>query len=439
MATATFDLVVTGGTVVTCDAAMSVFADGAVGVRDGAIAAVGPADEVGRDAVRLVDATGRIVMPGLVDAHCHAADSLFRGLVENLALEPWLQTVWKAERAILNPHTCRLGARLGLAELALGGVTAVMDMFWHPEETVAAARRLGVRIATGGIFFDHPGMDGFTVERRRADAEAFFEAFGADPMVTAGVLPHGTYTVGPEQLAAARDLAAARGGFFHIHAAETRAEQATVAERYGRSVVRHLADLGCLGPRTLLAHCVHLDEEEIALLAASGTRVVHNPLSNLKLASGFAPVPALLKAGVDVALGTDGAISGNDLDMWLAIRLAATLHKAATGDAEAVTSHEALRMATIGGARALGIDDRAGSLETGKRADLILVSTERVHAAPLFDPVTHLVYCAGRGDVTDVFVDGRPVVEAGRLVGEDLPSLLAEVRALQPRIAASIR
>lgn len=440
MATGEFDLVVTGATVVTCDPAMTVHAPGTIAVRNGEIVAVlGPGEDLAHRAARVIDARGHILMPGLVNAHCHAADSLFRGLVENLPLEPWLQTVWKAERAILDPNSCHLGARLGLAELLLSGVTAVMDMFWHPEETARAAHRLGIRVATGGIFFDYPGMDGFTVERRRADAERFFDLFDGDPLVTAGTLPHGTYTVGPEQLAAARDVARARNGFFHIHAAETRAEQTTVTERYGRSVIRHLAALDCLGPQTLLAHCVHLDAEEIDLLARTGTKVVHNPLSNMKLASGFAPVPALLGAGVDVSLGTDGAISGNDIDMWLAIRLAATLHKAVTGDAAAVTSHQALRMATVAGAAALGLSDRIGSIEVGKRADFILLTTERAHAVPMFDPVTHLVFSAGKADVTDVFVDGRQVVEAGRLCSDDLPALLAEVRALQPTIAASIR
>lgn len=438
MAAPTHDLVITGACVLTCDPAGSVIADGAVAVRDGKIVAVGTAEAIGRDADRVIAVRDRILMPGLVNMHCHAGDSLFRGLVEGLPLEPWLQTVWKAERAILDAGTCNLGARLGFAELLSSGVTTVMDMFWHPEETVRAARALGIRVATGGIFFDHPGMDGFTVERRRADAEAFAAAHAGDPMVFVGTLPHGTYTVGPDQLAAASAVAAAAGGFFSTHAAETRAEQATVTERYGRTVIRHLDALGLLGPRTVLAHCVHLDAEEIGLLAASRTHVVHNPASNLKLASGFAPVPAMMAAGVNVTLGTDGAISGNDIDLWLAMRLAATLHKAVTGDATAVSADDALRMATVNGARALGAADRIGSIEPGKEADMILLATDRAHAAPLFDPVSHVVFAAGKGDVTDVFVAGRPVVEDGRLTTTDLAALIDEVRALEPRVRAAI-
>jgi 5-methylthioadenosine/S-adenosylhomocysteine deaminase len=281
-------------------------------------------------------------------------------------------------------------------------------------------------------------MDGAVSDVRRAAAESFCRRHAADPFVFTGVMPHGTYTVGPANLIAAGEVARSHGGFFCTHAAETRAEQATVVERYGARVIHHLDRLGLLGPRTVLAHCVHLEDGEIAALASSGTHVVHNPMSNLKLASGFAPVPQLLAAGVNVTLGTDGAISGNDIDLWLAMRLAATLHKAASGDAAAVPTAEALRMATINGARALGAADRIGSLEPGKQADFVLVATDRVHAVPMFDPVTHLVYAAGKGDVTDVYVAGRPIVAGGRLLTADVPAILADVRALVPRIRASI-
>ena len=433
-----FDLVVRAAHVVTCDDAMTVIADGAVAIRDGRIVAVGPASALPVDGAAVVEAKDRILAPGLINMHCHAGDSLFRGLVENLPLEPWLQTVWKAERATLNPATCRLGAELGLAELLLSGVTTVMDMFWFPQETVRAANALGVRIATGGIFFDSPGMDGHLADRRLADATAFFDAFEDDPFVFPGCLPHGTYTVSPEHLKNSARLSRSRGGFWCTHAAETIAEQTMVTERHGRRVIAHLADLGLLGPDVVLAHCVHLDEAEIDLLAASGTHVVHNPMSNLKLASGFAPVPALLAAGINVTLGTDGAISGNDLDMWLAMRLAATLHKATTGNAAAVTTSEALAMATRNGARALGAGDRLGSIEVGKEADFILVDINKLHAAPMFDPMTHLVCSAGRGDVTDVYVAGRHVVADGCLLTADAGALVAAANALRPAVSGSI-
>ena len=278
-------------------------------------------------------------MPGLINTHCHAADSLFRGLVEDLPLEPWLRQVWKAEGAILNRDTVRLGATLGFAELLLGGVTTVMDMFWHPRETVAAARAVGPAGLDRRHLLRRAGrgrQDGAGADRRTRRRSSTTSP--APTTCCPAAFPHGAYTVGPERLQAARRLAAERGGLFCTHAAETRAEQATVTARYGRSVIRHLDALGLLDARTVLAHCVWLDDEEIAILARTGATVAHNPMSNLKLASGIARVPDMLAAGVRVTLGTDGAISGNDLDMWMALRLAATLHRGATLRADAVTT-----------------------------------------------------------------------------------------------------
>jgi 5-methylthioadenosine/S-adenosylhomocysteine deaminase len=430
------DLVIRNATVVTGDVAGIVHAGAGVAVDDGRISHVGPLD--GRTGREEHDAAGAILMPGLVNAHCHAADSLFRGLVEDLPLEPWLQTVWKAEAAILTPETCRLGATLGLAELALGGVTTTLDMFWHPASTVAAARAIGVRIATGGIFFDGPGTDGGDPAARPGEAKAFFAQHAEQADVIPGTFPHAAYTVGPDSLTTAKAIADRHGAVFHTHAAETEFEQSDIRSRYGRSVIRHLDHLGLLDARTVLAHCVWLDDEEIAILARSGAAVVHNPVSNLKLASGIARIPDLLAAGVPVALGTDGAISGNDLDLWMAIRLAATLHKGATRRADAVTTREAFAMATLAGARAIGQSHRIGSLEAGKAADMVLIATDRPHARPLFDPLTHLVFSTAKSDVTHVWVGGEAVVRDGRLVRHEIGETLAAVRDLEPAIAASV-
>ena len=437
-AVVTADLVITNALVVTADAAATVIRDGAVAVTGGRIARIGTAATIGTEAREVVDARGMILMPGLINTHCHAADSLFRGLVEDLPLEPWLRQVWKAEGAILNRDTVRLGATLGFAEQVLGGVTTVMDMFWHPRETVAAARAVGLRVSTGGIFFDGPGVDGRSVPERMADAEAFFADFAGAEDVLPACMPHGAYTVGPEGLQAAWRLAAEHGGLFCTHAAETRAERADIEARYGRPVIRHLDHLGLLDERTVLAHCVWLDDEEIAILARTGATVSHNPVSNLKLASGIARVPDMLAAGVRVTLGTDGAISGNDLDLWMALRLAATLHRGATLRADAVTTAQALRMVTLDAAAALGAADRLGSLEPGKLADMILIDIGRPHAVPLFDPLTHLVFSTAKSDVRHVFVGGRQVVRDGALVAIDIEPTLDEVRALAPRIAASL-
>jgi 5-methylthioadenosine/S-adenosylhomocysteine deaminase len=435
------DLVITNATVVTCDAKGTVIADGGLAVENGRIVRVASTADLAPQAAaarRVIDGSGHILMPGIINTHCHAADSLFRGLVENLALEPWLQTVWKAEGAILNPETSRLGSVLGFAELLLCGVTTVMDMFWYPAETVRAARTVGLRVATGGIFFDPPGVTGHDLAGRIAAAEDFFDEFGGADDVLPSILPHGAYTVAPANLKTAKALADKHGALFSTHAAETKAEQADVTGRYGRTIIRHLDHLGLLDERTVLAHCVHLDDGEIEILARTGASVAHNPMSNLKLASGVARIPDMLDAGINVTLGTDGAISGNDLDMWMALRLAATLHKGVSGRPEVVTTGQALAMATTAGAKALCAGDRIGSLEPGKFADMILIDLKRPHAVPVFDPVTHLVYSTAKSDISHVFVGGEQVVRDGVLTRHDIGETIAAVERLAPKIAASI-
>lgn len=435
------DLIVTNAVVATADAAGTVLDKGGVAVADGRITHVASADALAAmqgQARRVVDASGMLLMPGLVNAHCHAASALFRGLVENLKLEPWLQTVWKAEAAILNARTTHLGSVLGFAEQLLGGVTTVMDMFWHPHETVRAAREVGLRVSTGGIFFDYPGPTGEDHAARLRKAEIFFETFQGAEDVLPAVLPHGTYTVSPEHLQEARALARRYDALFCTHVAETLAEQQTVTERYGRRVVAHLEHHGLVDACSVFAHCVHLDDAELAILARRGATAVHNPLSNLKLASGFARVPDMLAAGVNVALGTDGAVSGNDLDMWLAMRLAAIVHKAVAMDASIVSTSEVLAMATRNGARALGAADRIGSLDVGKFADMVLLDLKRPHAVPLFDAMTHIVYSANKSDVRHVFLAGEQVVRDGALTRLDIADTLAQAEALIPAIRASI-
>jgi 5-methylthioadenosine/S-adenosylhomocysteine deaminase len=429
-------LIVKNALLVSCDPEHTVLHDAAVIVRDGRFDWIGPAHDLPpTPGARIIDAAGAILMPGLVNMHAHCGDTLFRGLVEDLPLEPWLQTVWKAEAALLgDPDTCRIGVELGIAELVLGGVTTVMDMFWHADQGFGAAHKAGIRWASGEMFFDGPGMDGHAPDTRPGRARDLFEQ-GHE---FTGALPHGTYTTGPDSIRAALDLAQEYDGFFCTHAAETAAEQDTVRQRYDTSVIRHLDTLGTLGPRSILAHCVHVDPDEIALMAKTGTHVVLNPASNLKLASGFAPVPAMITAGINLTLGTDGPVSGNDTDMFLAMRLTATLHKAASGDAAAVTAPRVLHMATLNAARALGADHRLGSIETGKEADFILVDTTGPHATPMFNPVGHLVYSANKADVRDAFVAGRQIMANRTLLTLDVPALVSRIKALQPAILASL-
>lgn len=436
-------IIIENALIVTCDQNHRVIENGALVFKDREITWVGQVSELDRNLrnrAETIDAGGKILMPGLINTHAHCGDTLFRGLVEDLPLEQWLQTVWKAEAALLgDADICRLGVELGFAELLLSGVTSVMDMFWHPDQTFLAAEKAGIRLATGGLFFDFDGMDGDGPENRTSDAKALFERFGDNDEMFVGTMPHGTYTVGPDNLRTAIDLANEQNGFFSTHAAETKVEQATIQERYQTSVIRHLNDLDGLSSNSVLAHCVHVDDEELDLMAETSTHVAHNPLSNLKLASGFAPVPEMQKRGINVSLGTDGAISGNDMDMWLAMRLAATIHKAAWEDPTAVSANEALHMATLNGAKALSAEDILGSLEIGKRADFILVDQSGPHASPMFNPINHLVYAANKSDVSDVFVSGRQLVKDRQLTTLNHTDICAEVRALQPRIVASLQ
>ena len=440
-----FDLLIHNAVIVSCDDAHTLYPDGMMAVRDGKIVGIGQgsnnssvSDGSLYQASTYIDAMGKILMPGLINTHCHGGDSLFRGLVEGLPLEPWLEKLWIAESAILNPETIELGSLLGLGENLLNGVTTVLDMFWEPAAIIRAGEALGLRVATGGLFFDPPGIDGATADQREGLARTFFEEHKDHKTLIPSVSVHGAYTVSPENIKTALKVHNDFDALITIHAAETAMEQNIVHGQYGRRVIDHLNHCGLLGESSVLAHCVHLDEGEMELLAKSGTHVSHNPMSNLKLGSGIAPVPGLLAKGINVSLGTDGAVSGNDLDLWKALRLAGTLHNGFNQDALAVSAKDALSMATLNGAQALGIAQEAGSLEIGKRADFIIVSNNQLHSVPIFDPIDHLVFAASHKDVRDVYVAGEQVVKDGKLVNVDQGEIVEKVRALGPTIKATL-
>ena len=435
------DLLIKDALFVTCDCNHKILYDGIMAIKNGRITALENSES---DAARELkahetfSANGRLVMPGLINMHCHAGDSLFRGLVEGLTLESWLKKVWVAEKAILTKQTTYLGSVLGLAENLLAGTTTVMDMFWYPGETVRAANDLGMRLSTGGIFFDLPGIgDRIHVDYVK-EAETFMTTHQESETIFPAILPHGSYTVCPQHLKDAKAISDRFSALFSTHAAETQAEQADIKNRYGKSVIRHLATHNVLGPRSILAHCVHVDTTEIKMIADSGASVAHNPMSNLKLGSGIAPISEMLDARINVTLGTDGAISGNDLDMWLTMRLAAGLPKGAMMRADIVTAKQVLHMATLNGAEALGQSKNLGSLELGKAADLIVIDLNSIHSVPMFDPITHLVYSTSKSDVRDVFVDGKKVVHDRRATKINMEQMLDNVRALAPLIKASL-
>ncbi|WP_447036419.1 amidohydrolase [Streptomyces sp. DSM 118878] len=423
------DLLVHGGDVLTVDAAGTVVPAGAVAVRAGRIVEVGPADRLRASytAAREIDARDCLVLPGLINTHTHLAMNLLRGIADDLTLQGFLGRVIPREAALLAPETVAAGLRGAIAESVRGGVTAALDMYWFHEAADAVAREAGWRLLSGPTFMDVPEPpDGRPYAERLGWASAYLKGRAPGPGTRPVVFAHSAYTLGPEQLTEIAALAREHGALLHLHAAENAGEVATVLEQHGMRPVELLDSLGVLGPDTLLAHAVDLTDAEIATLARTGTAVAHCPVSNLKLGCGIARVPELLEAGVTVGLGTDGAVSSNTLDVLGAVRMAALVHKAG-GDPTAVGAEQAVRMATIESARALGLGDQLGSLEAGKRADLIVVELGRPHLAPRHDPWSTLAYAAAAGDVRDTVVDGRVLMRERVLRTLDEPAVLRDL------------
>ena len=431
------DTLVTNGHVLTMDDAFTAIRDGAVAISKGRIAAIGPMAEAAGVAARaVIDARGGIVLPGFVNTHCHAAMVLFRGLADDRPLDGFLKAVWAAEAAHVTPETVRAGAALGLAEMALGGVTHVVDMYFHPDATVDAARHVGIGLTAGPVFIGFDGIDHLPWPERLRFAEAFVTRHRGTEGLDLMLMPHSAYTLDAAQLAEVTALSERLGVTVHIHAAEAPSEMALVAARHGTTPVRALDRAGMIRPGTLLAHAVHLDDAEIALLAERGVAMAHCPLSNAKLASGAARLCDLRSAGAVTSLGTDGAASGNDLDMFRTMRLAAQMAILASGAPDALPARDVVAMATREGARAAGLGARKGRLTAGMDADLIVVDLSSPHLIPSYDPYSSLVYAAGRSDVAHVMARGRPIVADRRIVA-DVTSDIAAVRAVASSISAS--
>ncbi|WP_419163927.1 amidohydrolase [Candidatus Palauibacter sp.] len=429
------DTLILGPLVVTMDVGDRILDVGGVAVRDGEIVAVGTREELeGLPAAETIDATGQLLMPGLVNAHTHLGDSLFRSLVEELPLEAWLERLWISEREFVSRESVELGARLSIAEMIRGGTTCALDMFWYPEAAADAAIGAGFRLVTGPIFFDFEGPDGVPVESRIAIGERWLERYADEPLITPCVQPHNQLTVSPEGLRAARDLADRAGALFHTHCSETATEARQTIERFGRTPAAHLDELGILDGPTALAHCVHLTDDDFARIRRKGAAILHNPLSNLKLGSGIAPVARMLDEGIPVLIGTDGPVSSNDLDMWTAMRFAGLLQRGVHQDPVLTPAQEIVRMSTTVGAEGLGLGDRVGRLAEGFRADLMLIDLARPHLTPMFDVYAHLVYAVGRDDVRSVMIDGRWVMRDRTLETIDEAAVLADMTDLASAI-----
>ena len=433
------DILVLGGIVITMDERQSILPDGALAIRGDAIVDLGKRAEIAAayHGATVIDAAGCLVIPGLIDAHTHIPMTLFRGLADDLPLHTWLeQHVWPAEQKFINEETVRWGSRLGVAELVRSGVTTLCDMYFHEDQVAEIVDELGMRGILSNVYFDATAANDTERERTLAGAEQFIARWHGHSRIVPAVGPHAPYTVGPELYRRLHALAERTDVPVVTHLAETREEDREIRRRYGLSPVRYLENLGLVDARLVAAHCVWVNGEEIDLLAAARVGVVHNPRSNLKLASGIAPIPDMLSAAVLVALGTDGAASNNELNLLAEIRTAALVHKGVRLDPLAVPAIAALEMATIGGARALKLDHLVGSLEPGKRADVVVIDLDEDNLVPLYDPVSHLAYAVETSNVRTVIIDGRIVLRDGVLATADEREIRRRVRALAIEIGS---
>jgi 5-methylthioadenosine/S-adenosylhomocysteine deaminase len=434
-------LVVTNGTVLTMDGADRVLAPGALAIDGRDIVGVGTPGNIATayQAAETIDVGGAVVMPGLVNTHTHAPMVLYRGLADDLALMDWLERyIFPAEAKTVSPAFVRAGTRLAALEMIRSGTTTFADMYYFEEEIARVARDAGLRGVLGQTIIQFPVPDAKTPQEGLARAERFIREFASDDLIVPAIAPHAVYTLDGETLKAVRSLADRMGAPVLIHLAETRDEVHVAARKHGATPAAYLDSLGFFGPRTVAAHGVHLTAEDIALLKARGVAVSHNPESNMKLASGTAPVPTLRSAGVPVGLGTDGAASNNDLDMFEAMRQTALLHKLQSNDPRVLPAREVLAMATREGAEALGLAREIGSLEPGKRADVIVVSMDHPRQTPMYDPVSHLVYVTRGDDVRTTIVNGRVLMRDGKVLTLDEADVLAEARRLAVEVRAAV-
>jgi 5-methylthioadenosine/S-adenosylhomocysteine deaminase len=428
-----FDAVIANGLVVTLNPESDVIAGGAVWVRDGRIAEITvPAPEAAPAAAVTVDARGGLVLPGLVNTHTHLPMSLFRGLADDLPLAQWLnEHIFPVEAAHLNPRTVHAGTLLACAELLLGGTTTCCDGYFFEDAVAAAVEAAGLRAVLGQGVIDFPAPGVPDPSGNITAAAGFADRWDRrSPRVTPSIFCHSPCTCSRKTLCAAKAAADARGLLFQIHVAETRSERDRFAAEKGCSPVAYLSRLGILDENTLAVHAVWVDDEDIGILRSTGARVSHVPQSNMKLASGIAPVPEMIAAGIPVGLGTDGCASNNDLDLFAEMDTAAKIHKVRKMDPSVMDAGMVLRMATIEGARAIGLSDRIGSIEVGKQADLIVVDTAVPRLTPLYRPESHLVYAACGADVRHVMVAGQLLVCDRRLTGLDLESILRDAREI---------
>jgi 5-methylthioadenosine/S-adenosylhomocysteine deaminase len=435
-------LILSGGTVITMDGSHHVLSSGAIAVDGTDIIAVDTPQAIAAQftARDTIDTAGKIVLPGLVNTHGHAPMVLYRGLADDLALMDWLtRYIFPAEAKTVSPEMVGVGTRLAALEMIQSGTTTFTDMYYFEEEIAKTVKVAGLRAVLGETIIKFPVAAAKTPADGLARAETFIQRFLHDPLITPAVAPHSAYTLDKSILLACRDLALKYKVPLITHLAETEDEVRIIRDESGLTPTGYLDSIGFWAPRTIAAHGVWVNDDDIAILKARGVGVALNPESNMKLASGTAPVPKYLAAGVALGLGTDGAASNNDLDMFEAMRQAAFLHKLQSRDPRAVPAPVALEMATMGGARVLGLEREIGSVEAGKRADLIVVGVNRARQTPLYDPISHLVYTTRGDDVETTIVNGKVLMRGRRVETLDESSVLEGANRFARRIRDAVR
>ncbi len=436
------DLIILGDYVVSMDAESSVYENGAVAVDDGLILAIGPAAEItaGYTAAETLAGDNKVVMPGLVNGHSHAAMTILRGVADDLALMDWLTNyIFPSEVRFVDSELVRIGTELACWEMIRGGTTTFVDMYYFPDTIAETVDACGMRALISATVIDQRSPDAENAADSIRKGIGFIERWqGKNDRITPILGPHSNYTLNAEQLQATREAANKYGVNISIHMSESPFELQYSKDNYGMTGVKFYDSIGFFDGPTIAAHMVWPTDAEISILAERQVGVIHNPTSNMKIASGIAPVAAMLQAGVRVGLGTDGAASNNDLDMWEEMRLASFLQKVDRMDPTVLSAPTVLNMATHGGAVAIGLGDTIGSLEVGKRADIIQVAFDDVHHVPTYDVVSHLVYVTDEQDVSTVVVDGKVLMRDREMLTIDTDRVRVEANALAAKIQAAL-
>ncbi|MCK4592685.1 amidohydrolase [Candidatus Parcubacteria bacterium] len=432
------DIIIGNGVILTVNNNDEIINDGAVVIKKNKIIDLGKSSDIKNKykTKKEIDAKNGVIMPGLINTHTHLAMSIFRGLADDLPLEKWLnEYIFPAEDKFVNEKFCYWGTKLSLAEMIFSGTTTFCDMYFFEKETGRAAEEAGVRGIIGEGIVSAFGDEDKIFNNKTRLTKDLLKEFKNSPLISIAIEPHSCYTCGKEILIKFKEFAKENNLLYIIHLAETKKEVDEIKNKFGMSPVEYLDKIGVLDEMTLAAHCVWLDDKDIEILKNRGVKVLHCPESNMKLASGVAPVYKLLKDNVVVSLGTDGSASNNDLDIFSEMDSAAKLAKVSTLDSTVVSAKETVRMATINGAKVLGMENEIGSLEIGKKADIIILDFNRPHLVPVYDYYSHLVYSVSGSDVETCIIDGKVVMENRKILTFNVEKTIKEVNKIASKIS----